>query len=553
MSPATAPLIRKLFFALGGGLLAAGLVLVPVQPAPAAAPVARSTAVVKPVMTCAAAAKLKLPGVTIKSATAKASYCEVQGTIAPADTIVLRLPTKGWTQRYLQTGCGGLCGTAEINYTQAENCKPVADGTIASATTDMGHQGKQDGSWAANNPQAQIDFAYRGVHVTAQVAKAIIKKFYGRAPSYNYFDGCSDGGREALMEAQRYPADFDGIAAGAPASNVVVQNTIHHAWNVLANKDAKGNYILLANKLPLIHNAVLAKCDALDGVKDGVLDDPRRCDFDPSSLVCANAKTCLTKAEADVVEKLHNGATDAQGNRLEQAISHEWGSELDWTLFVPAKQGEVTFSEQIATGFLQYLAYFNHADPNYKLTDFDFTRTSFWKTVQTSVYLSATDPDLSRFAARGGKLVLWHGWSDQHISPQATLEYWSALNATMGHVDRFARLYLFPGMAHCGDGVGPNKFDVLTPVLNWVEHGKAPAKIVASLGTTRTRPVYPYPQVARYNGSGSTNDAANFHAVTPRTEPNVPTEWLGNVLYTHGYQAQCKVVNGKLVCKPNHV
>jgi hypothetical protein len=534
-------------------LAATSIVAVLLVALPGPADAHKSTSVT-PVMACADVTGLDLPGVTIRSATvattgAPKPYCAVVGTIAPADTIVLRLPTEGWTLRYLQTGCGGLCGNATIGYTQAATCQPIVDGTIASATTDMGHQGLNDGSWAAGNPQAQIDFAYRGVHVTAQVAKAIITKFYGRAPAYSYFDGCSDGGREALMEAQRYPDDFDGIAAGAPASNIVVQNTFHHAWNVVANKDADGNYILLADKLPLIHAAVLAACDKLDGVADGVLDDPRNCRFDPYTLVCADSATCLTKAQAAVVRKLHEGAIDAHGNRLEQEISHEWGSELDWTLFVPTAQGQTTFSETIALSFLRYLAYFNVADPDYQLTDLAFTKSSFWRTVQTSSYLSATDPDLSRFRRGGGKLILWHGWSDQHISPQATLEYYQA----MGHTSDFARLYLFPGVAHCGGGVGPSTFDVLTPVMNWVEKGNAPLTIVASTEDgARTRPVYPYPVVARYDGSGSTDQAANFVPFTPRRPSSVGYDWLGAGLYTHGYQATCRVVNGKLVCTPEH-
>lgn len=527
---------------------------------------------IAPVMDCAAVAELDLTGVTdapvtIQSATvmtegAPAPYCAVQGTIAPANTFVMRLPTQGWTQRYLQTGCGGLCGTATINYTQAAACPPIADGTIASATTDMGHQGRPDGSWAADNPQAQIDFAHRGVHVTAQVAKAIIAKFYGKRPAYSYFSGCSDGGREALMEAQRYPEDFDGIAAGAPASNLVVQNTFHHAWNVLANKDAEGRYILLAGKLPLIHKAVMAACDGLDGLADGLIDDPRRCVFDPASLLCEagqDGSVCLTEAEVGVVRRLHEGATDAKGRRLEQEISHEWGSELDWTLFVPAAQGETTFSERIALSFLRYLAYFNVADPDYQLSALKFTVPSFWRTVQTSIYLSATDPDLRRFAGHGGKLLLWHGWSDQHISPQATLNYYEAMRKTMGTeaVDRFARLYLFPGLAHCSGGLGPDTFDILTPLMAWVESGAAPGKIIASKveggAVTRTRPVFPYPTVARYDGSGSVDDAASFVPFTPREEPRVGYEWVGAPLYSSGYQATCRAVGTRLVCEPTRL
>ena len=214
---------------------------------------------------------------------------------------------------------------------------------------------------------------------------------------------------------------------------------------MLANRDASGNPILLAGKLPLIHDAAMAACDRLDGVADGLLDDPRRCHLDPDSLLCAPGQeqtTCLTQAEAGVVRRLHDGATDAQGRRLEQRISHEWGSELDWTLFVPAAPGQATFSESIALSFLRYLAYFNVANPNYRLSDFQFTVPNFWRTVQTSVYMAATDPDLRAFAGHGGKLLLWHGWSDQHITPQSTLEYYEAMRDRMGAeaVESFAKL-----------------------------------------------------------------------------------------------------------------
>ncbi|GAA4607277.1 tannase/feruloyl esterase family alpha/beta hydrolase [Actinoallomurus liliacearum] len=523
----------------------------------------------KPVMDCAELTGLDLSGVTdapvkITSATvsttgAPAPYCDVRGTVAPANTIVMRLPVNGWTQRYLQTGCGGECGSANIDYTQASTCTPVTDGTIASATTDMGHQGSPDGSWAANNPQAQIDFAYRGVHVTSQVAKAVIARFYGRSPAYSYFDGCSDGGREALMEAQRFPGDFDGIAAGAPANDMVVQNTFHHAWNVLTNLDDDGHYILLAGKLPLIHRAVLAACDGLDGVTDGLIGDPRQCHFDPATLLCKagqDPSTCLSSAETGVVRRLHDGAVDERGRRLEPAIAHEWGSELDWTLFVPAKQGQTVGSENFVLSFARYLGYTNVVNPGWKLSDLKFTVASFWKTVQSSGYLAAMDPDLSRFQRGGGKLLLWHGWSDQHISPQSTLAYYDAMRKTMGRgvVDRFAKLYLFPGVAHCGGGEGPNTFDVLTPVMAWTESGRQPGRIVASNVTngtvTRTRPVYPYPTVARYDGTGSVDDAANFVPSTPRHEPGPGYHWVGERLYSGDYQTWCTASGVRLLCRP---
>ena len=522
---------------------------------------------VTPVMSCAAVAQLDLHGVTdgavtIQSATlatdAPAPYCAVKGTIAPADLFVMRLPVDGWTQRYVQTGCGGLCGNANINYAAASTCPVVTDGTVASATTDMGHEGLNDGSWAADNPQAQIDFAYRGMHATAEVAKAIIAKFYGKRPVYSYFDGCSDGGREALMEAQRYPDDFNGILAGAPANDIVVQNTFHHGWNVLANKDANGNAILLAAKLPLIHAAVLAACDGIDGVVDGLIDDPRQCHFQPATLKCAtgqDASTCLGDAEIGVVQRLHDGATDAKGRHLEQKIAHEWGSELDWTLFVPATPGQATFSESIALSYLRYLAYFNVADPTYQLSDLKFDLPTFWKTVRTSSYIAAIDPDLSDFARRGNKLLLWHGWSDQHITPQSTLEYYDAMRDTMGEraVDHFAKLYLLPGVAHCGGGEGPDTVDLLTPLMAWVEGGSPAGEVVASKvvngSVTRTRPVFPFPTVARYIGSGSIDDAANFVAVTPRHDSGPDYDWVGKPLYSHGYQTSCEAVGTRLRCE----
>jgi feruloyl esterase len=538
------------------------------QPAITAAGL-RDLPALAPVLDCADVTELNLDKVTdapvtISSATvvstgAPAPYCEVRGTIAPADSIVIRLPINGWTQRYVQTGCGGLCGSSNISYPQASTCPPIADGTVASATTDMGHQGLNDGSWAADNPQALIDFAYRGMHVTSQVAKAVITRFYGKRPAFSYFDGCSDGGREALMEAQRYPDDFDGIAAGAPANNIAVQNTFHHAWNVLTNKDKDGRFILLASKLPLIHASVIAACDGLDGLEDGLLDDPRRCDFDPKTIVCQSGQassTCLTPAEAGVVRRLHDGAVDAKGHRLEPEVAHEWGSELEWTLFVPSAQGQTSFSENIALSFLRYLAYLNVADPTYQLADLDFSVPSFWQAVQASSYMAALDPDLGPFQRSGGKLLLWHGWNDQHISPQSTLAYYDALRNTMGpsKVDRFAKLYLFPGVAHCGGGAGPNSFDILTPVMAWVESGKPPARIVAANITggtvTRTRPVYPYPTVARYDGTGSIDDAANFIPYTPRTKAVPDYHWVGEKLYSHGYQTWCKAVGTKLVCRP---
>jgi hypothetical protein len=529
---------------------------------PAKAPLMSCTDLAGLDLSAAAGATVTISSTRVVTEGAPAPYCEIQGTVAPANTILVRLPIEGWTQRYVQTGCGGLCGSTSIKFGQAAGCSVVEDGTVATATTDMGHQGQNDGSWAANNPQAQIDFAYRGVHVTALTAKALIAKFYGQQPAFSYFTGCSDGGREGLMEAQRFPEDFDGIAAGAPANNMAVQNTYHHAWNVLANKDEEGNYILLAGKLPLIHNAVLSACDNLDGVADGVLGDPRPCDFDPASLICASgqaAATCLSAGEAAAVQRLHDGAVDEQGHRLEQEISHEWGSELAWTLFIPAAQGQTVMSENFALSYLRYLADPNNPRPDFQLSDLEFTQKAFWNTVKSSSYMSALDPDLGDYEKSGGKLLLWHGWNDQHISPQSTLAYYDAVRQTMGTktANNFSKLFLFPGVEHCSAGAGPNTFDVLTPTMAWVESGKTPSVVVASktvtaegAATTATRPVYPYPAVAQYDGTGSTAEASNFFPYTPAKDPGPGYDWVGKKLYSSDYQTWCTANGTQLSCTP---
>jgi feruloyl esterase len=528
---------------------------------------------VMPVMQCSSLTTLDLSAisgavggaVTVSSATIvpasasnPAEYCSVKGNIgAGLNTFVMRLPTQGWTQRYLQTGCGGLCGSSNISYGQSMGCVPITNGTIASATSDMGGPGGPNRFY--NAPEQQIDFAYRGMHATAEVAKAIIAKFYRRPPAYSYFSGCSDGGREALMEAQRYPDDFDGVAAGAPASNLIVQNTYHHAWRVLTNMTDPTNnssFILLAGSLPYVHSKVIAACDGLDGLSDGVIDDPRACNFDTNTLVCANNGNetgCLTQAQADVVGRIHDGAVTPDGVRLEPEISTEWGSELDWTIFVPAGQGSWPAATNFVTGFAGYLVWFNTYYPSYQLADLKFTVPGFKDTVKSSVYLSAENPDLRPFARRGGKLLLYHGWADQHISPQGTIKYWNTVNEVLGDelVDRFARFYLFPGMAHCGGGTGPNTFDIVTPLMSWVELGTAPDEIVATNTSTSTsRPVYPYPQVARLKAPGlDPKVASNFGPFTPKHGPHVSTSFVGNYLFSPGYpQEQCHADGTNLAC-----
>ena len=500
------------------------------------------------------------------SATAQ-PYCKVTMTVAPANTVVVDLPMTGWSQRYVQSGCGGECGnvSSSLSPTQSSGCAIVTDGSILTASTDMGHQGQgsPNGAWAANNPQAIIDFAYRGEHVTAQVAKALAQKFYGKTPAYSYFDGCSDGGREAMMEAQRYPTDFNGIIGGALVQDGVTQNTYHHGWNALSNQDANGQYILLAGRLPLLHQLVLNDCDAIDGLSDGLIDDPRQCHFNPASHLCptTDTSTCLTAAEAAAAQRLHDGPVDANGVHYDHKIAHEWGSELAWTLFVPATAAGPSGSINFVTSWYRYMGQPNQVLPTWNVgTDtLPLTAAGFWNAQAMAIALTADNPDLSAFHGNGGKMIIWHGWSDQHVTPQGSLEYFHAVRSQMGAgvEDSFVKLYLFPGVYHCGGGEGPDTADLLTNMMNWVEAGVVPNMVVASQLSsgvvTRTRPVYPFPTVARYNDDGSdVNSYTSFHPVTlaDTTDASDDDAWIGSTLYTPGHQSACVANGTQLVCTP---
>jgi hypothetical protein len=531
---------------------------------------------VAPVASCADLLTFDLSGsvgakVQMKSATAvdnglPAPYCRVLGTIDPAIQFEVRLPLAVWTQRFLQTGCGGLCGNLNINVGRTDDCAPATNGEVALASTDMGHSGGgNDNVWAVDNPQTRLDFGYRAEHLTAVAAKALIAKFYGRGPKYSYFSGCSDGGREALMEAQRYPNDFDGIAAGAPAMNFITQNTFYHGWNAVKNTGADGQAILTADKLPILHKAVLDACDAMDGLKDNLISNPTACTFDPTVTICRGGQdsaTCLTPAQANTAKEIYSGAHDAQGRKF--VLSGPMpGSELAWAgVYVPQGNGPI-FSAGIALGTIRYLAYSKPLPATFQLADFHFDQTTFDAIQPMHAIYDATDPDLSKFAAAGGKLLLYHGWSDPHISPINTIAYYTAMQKIMGDakVSQFSRLFLFPGGYHCNGGDGPFDFPLLSLIMNWVEGGVVPNEIIAShspqaagrggrgggrgpgAGTAapppppdRTMPVYPYPAVAAYKGTGDINSAGSFERRQGPFLPATKLAWQGSSFYAAGYE-----------------
>lgn len=467
-----------------------------------------------------------------------AAVCAVEGVLPPTIGFKVQLPLRTWTGRYLQAGCGGLCGRVSLEVDAAEGCAPLEAGGFVIASTDMGHQGM--GGEFGRDPQKRADFAHRAVHLTAVASKKLIRAFYGRDAAHAYFTGCSDGGREALIEAQRYPGDFDGIVAGAPAMNFQVQNSLYHAWQARSNTGADGKAILAASRLPLLHQAVLGQCDRLDGQVDGVIVDPRVCRFDPGVLLCRSnssedATKCLTAAEVEAVRRLYEGPRDAAtGERLTIA-GPQPGSELSWAgVFVPRAADQPIFSERIALDALRNLVFESNPEAGFGLKDVRFDRATFDRLRPLHALYDATNPDLSAFAGRGGKLILWHGWADPHISPINTVAYHDAVERSMGRrrVGTFVRLYLLPAVYHCFGGERPSLVDLLTPAIDWVERGVAPDAVIArSPGQeTRSRPVFPYPAVAQYDGKGDPNEASSYVRAAPLFSAESP-DWAGSDFY----------------------
>lgn len=485
-------------------------------------------------------------------------YCNVKGYVTPQIQFEVQLPTQNWNRRYLQVGCGGYCGSLR---TSPESIAALNQ-NYAVAFDNTGHVGSMLGAgsalWGGNCSQLRIDFGYRSEHVMSIAAKAITAAYYGEAPRYSYFQGCSNGGRQALQEAQRYPNDFDGIIAGAPAAFQAPLNGEYKTWNALANEDSQGNSILPADRLTLIHQAALENCDSKDGLVDGQITDPRVCTFQPKSLQCSdnrNQANCLTKAQIAVVNKLYSGPVDRQGRRLylgNQTI----GAELGWMGWIVGKSRMLPMSADISNNYLKYLAFRESPPPSFSYRDWEFTTEGFDRLRPLGEVYNATNPDLTAFRARGGKLILYHGWADPAIPPHGTLSYYQAVQDTMGglaNVQQFARLFMLPGMYHCQGGTGPSQVDWLTPIVAWVEQGTPPTQVIASqmsnnsasggfadptqgsTGSTatvvRARPIFPYPLQARYSGRGSIDDATNFIGVMPSPTPNDKIDWIGNDLF----------------------
>ncbi|WP_146890994.1 tannase/feruloyl esterase family alpha/beta hydrolase, partial [Acetobacter oeni] len=445
--------------------------------------------VVKPVTECsglaaATPATVEGAGVTAQSkalTTAKGTFCHVTGIIAPSIGFEIDLPQDRWTQRFVESGCGGLCGMINASIGNASRCAPALNGEFVVAASDLGHKGKMgspdEGAFAAD-PQKRIDFAYRANHLTAQYAQALIHTYYGQTPRYSYFSGCSDGGREALMEAQRYPQDFNGISAGAPAMLFQVQNSFYHAWGPTVNRRADGTAILLAGKLPVLHAAVIDHCDMLDGTRDGLLTDPRACHVRPEWVRCptgaADTTRCLTPEEWSVVARLYEGPTDTAGHHFLPG-GVQPGSEMGWDAFVPAEPNGrmmgVSMIRSMTPVVLQ-----NPVPADSDAARYPFTTEQFSRVTALHPLNDATSTDLRAFAGNGGKLIMWHGWSDTSIAPMISVAYYKGVRNQMGAgpTDAFLRLFMLPGTEHCGGGDGFSQIDTLQALMTWVEAGKAP-------------------------------------------------------------------------------
>ena len=464
---------------------------------------------------CAALKSLALAQTKISSATWMAAtatlpeHCRVQGVIGPGTIgFAVQLPSV-WNSKLYHQGGGGYVGSIP------DASAGLALG-YATAATDTGHTGggalggALDATWALNNPQGVIDFGYRAIHVTTTTAKAIAAAYYGKAPSRSYFTGCSRGGGQGLMEAQRFPEDFDGLVVGAPAYHWT-EFMMGFNWDSRAVAAAP---IPLA-KLPLIENAVTKQCDASDGLVDGLVQDPRACSFEPAVLRCqgADAPDCLTGAQVEAVREVYAGPANSSGKRISPGFPAGAESNGGWDVWIsggglgPLPSLQFTFQDQ----FFRYIVFNN---PNYNPFTFNFD-TDPAKLNAVGMILNATDPDLRALERRGSKIVMYHGWTDHALSALKTIQYYERVGRTMGgasDVNEFFRFFLVPDMHHCAGGPGPNTFDAFSAVVDWVENGKAPQRIIASGGAVpgRTRPLCPYPQQAVYKGKGSIDDAANF-------------------------------------------
>ncbi len=494
-----------------------------------------SKAATKPRKSCQTLGNFKATGIVqimaeaIPASDAAPAYCRVSGQLSPEIAFEVSLPAK-WNGRFYMIGNGGFAGDALDNPGRVAQRNEALQLGFAFAQTNTGHDARKEpgATFVLSNPQKAVDYAYRAVHLTAKTTQQIARNYYGKPISRAYWNSCSNGGRQGLIEAQRFPDDFDGVVTASPWVDQT-GFTIGAMWNEKAVSAAP----LTAAKLALVADKVMAKCDAIDGLKDGLIDDPRKCDFDPARdvPVCsagADGSDCLTSDEAAAIAKVYSGPSSGgkpffpgfmPGSEAVVPSLFGGGSGSGWLNVIVATAPDRKPADfNLAEGTIRYLAP-KPPKPDYDYQTFDFDR-DIHVLDDWSKLADAKNPDLSKFKKRGGKLLMTYGWADTILQPLMGVNYFEQAVAKNGpDTPQFFRLFMAPGMAHCGGGIGPDRHDSMTAIIDWVEKGKAPDSMVASRvvdkQVVRTRPLCPYPQVARYSGQGSIDEAANFRCVAP--------------------------------------
>jgi hypothetical protein len=471
---------------------------------------------------------VEIHAASIAAEGATPAHCRVTGVLKPEIAFEVSLPQR-WNGRFYMIGNGGHAGESLEDPGRVSQRNAAIAMGFAFGQTNTGHDARKEAgaSFVMSDPQKAIDYAYRAVHLTATTAKAITSKYYAKPVARSYWNSCSNGGRQGLLEAQRYPKDFDGLIVNAPW---VSQTgfTIGALWN----QKAVSGTGLTAEKLAFVSGKVMEKCDALDGVKDRLIDDPRKCGFDPRKDVAACAagsddSSCLTTAQADAIAKVYGGpqsngkpifpgympGSEAPVAGRDGALASAW-----MNLIVPASADARAGDFNLADNTMRYLA-FTPPQPDYDSRTFDFDRDPHLLDAW-SKKVDASSTDLGQFRARGGKLLMTYGWADQVLQPLMGVNYYEKVTQRVGpKTPEFFRLFMVPGMTHCAGGNGTDRFDSVSAIVDWVEKGKAPEVLHASRvvddKVVRTRPLCPYPKVARYSGQGSIDEAANFSCSAP--------------------------------------
>lgn len=473
----------------------------------------------------------------VDAASGVPAYCMARGYVAPQVGFQLKLPVANWNGKLLEIGSGGFAGSTQGG-AEGRWCDEAVRQGYACIHSDHGHTSgvsdksvaSLDGVWAWNNPQAEIDYAFRALHVVALAQKAIARKYYSAQEKQSYFMGCSGGGRQALVAAQRFPWDFNGIVAMEPAINLSGA-FMTFVWNYQSLTDAQGKALFTPEQLMVLHKQAVAKCDMDDGVADGVIGNPRACGFDPASLACGagQGESCLTPAQVTAAKKVYGGPVASDGRRLYPGGVMPGGEVGSFGFGVVKPVAMLALSD-----FFRYLAFMPDPGPAWNLKDFDFDRDSKRLGLMEALY-AAGNPDLRQFQQAGGKLMIIQGWEDSGTPfPLNSIDYYEAVERTMGGhkaTQDFARLYMMPGRSHCAGGDGAQTANFLGAIENWVEKNEAPDPLKASRveGSTDgadymrgpiddskvkyTRPVYPYPLMAKYKGSGDVNDWRSFKPV----------------------------------------